>query len=86
MPTKLILELRALSRNYYSLVDIRSAYVNQLKNHLHTVFPQYLDVFCDVTGSTSMMILENYPTPDKILRVHKYSLIKKYPRLPGMEL
>lgn len=77
MPAKLVLELRALTRNYYSLVDIRSAYVNQLKAHLHTVFPQYLDIFCDVTGSTSMMILESYPTPDKILRAHKDCLIQK---------
>ncbi|MCR6545017.1 IS110 family transposase [Dehalobacterium formicoaceticum] len=77
IPAKLVLELRALTRNYYNLVDIRSSYVNQLKTHLHTVFPQYLDVFCDVTGTTSMMILESYPTPDKILRAHKDSLISK---------
>lgn len=77
IPTKLVLELRDLTRNYYSLVDIRSSYVNQLKTHLHMVFPQYPDVFCDVTGKTSMMILESYPTPDKILRAHKDSLIGK---------
>jgi len=77
MPAKLVLELRALTRNYYSLVDIRSAYVNQLKAHLNTVFPQYLDIFYDITGSTSMMILENYPTPDKILKAHKDCLIQK---------
>jgi transposase len=81
MPTKLVLELRSLTRNYYSLVDIRSAYVNQLKAHLHTVFPQYLDIFCDVTGSTSMMILENYPTPDKLLRAHKDCLIQKISKI-----
>lgn len=77
MPVKLVLELRALSRNYYSLVDIRSSYVNQLKTQLHTVFPQYLDIFCDITGTTSMMILAEYPTPDKLLRAHKEKLIEK---------
>lgn len=77
MPVKLVLELRALSRNYYGLVDIRSAYVNQLKTQLHTVFPQYLDIFCDTAGTTSMMILEEYPTPDKLLHAHKDKLIKK---------
>ena len=77
IPSKLVLELRALTRNYYSLVDIRSSYVNQLKTHLYTVFPQYLDIFCDVTGKTSMMILESYPTPDKILRAHRNSLVCK---------
>ena len=77
MPTKLVLELRTLTRYYYSLVDNRSAYVNQLKTHLHTVFPQYLDIFCDVTSKTSMMILESYSTPDKLLRAHKDCLIAK---------
>lgn len=77
MPVKLVLELRALTRNYYGLVDIRSSYVDQLKNHLHTVFPQYLDIFSDVTGTTSMMILEDYLKPDKILRAHKDCLIQK---------
>lgn len=77
MPTKLVLELRALTRNYYNLVDVRSSYINQLKTHLHTVFPQYLDIFSDVAGSTSMMILENYPTPDRIIRARKDCLIEK---------
>jgi len=77
IPAKLVLELRSLTRNYYNLVDIRSSYVNQLKTHLHTVFPQYLDIFCDVTGNTSMMILEQYPTPDNILKAHKDCLISK---------
>lgn len=77
IPAKLVLELRSLTRNYYNLVDIRSSYVNQLKAHLHTVFPQYLDIFSDVTGNTSMMILESYLTPDKILRAHKDYLIEK---------
>ncbi|MDD3168250.1 MAG: IS110 family transposase [Eubacteriales bacterium] len=77
IPAKLVLELRSLTRNYYNLVDIRSSYVNQLKAHLHTVFPQYLDIFSDVTGSTSMMILESYLTPDKILRAHKDCLVEK---------
>lgn len=77
MPVKLVLELRALTRNYYGLVDIHSSYVDQLKNHLHAVFPQYLDIFSDVAGTTSMMILEDYLKPDKILRAHKDCLIRK---------
>lgn len=77
MPVKLVLELRSLSRKYYDLTDTRSGYINQLKADLHTVFPQYLDVFCDVTGATSLMILKQYPTPDKILRAHKNTIIEK---------
>lgn len=77
MPIKLVLELRSLTRKYYDLTDERSAHVNKLKTDLHTVFPQYLDIFCDISGKTSMMILEQYPTPDKILRGHKQVMIDK---------
>lgn len=76
-PSKLVLEIRSLTRKYYDLTDERSAHINKLKADLHTVFPQYLDVFCDVTGKTSMMILRQYPTPDKILRGHKTTMIDR---------
>ncbi|MTI58375.1 MAG: IS110 family transposase [Firmicutes bacterium] len=62
MPAKLVLELRSLTRKYYDLRDARSAYVNQLKGDLSTVFPQYLSLFSDVTGATSFMILKQYGT------------------------
>ena len=77
IPEKMILDLRALTRNYYKLVDTRSGYVIQLKTFLSTVFPQYIGIFSDITGTTSMMILEDYPTPDKILRAHRNCLIRK---------
>lgn len=77
MPVKLILELRSLTRKYYELIDMRSSYVNRLRSDLHTVFPQFLSVFTDVTGVTSTMILKAYPTPDKILRGHRKIMIQK---------
>ncbi|TWH83453.1 IS110 family transposase [Sedimentibacter saalensis] len=77
LPTKLVLELRSLCRKYYELVDTRSSYVNRLKTDMHTVFPQYLDIFSDITGSTSIMILKEYSTPDKILRGHRTTVIEK---------
>lgn len=77
MPTELVLELRSLARKYYEVMDDRSANVNRLQLDLHTVFPQYLSVFSDVTGVTSMMILRQYPTPDKILRGHRKTMIEK---------
>lgn len=76
-PAKLVLEIRSLTRKYYDLTDERSAHINKLLGDLHTVFPQYLDIFCDVTGTTSTMILRQYGTPDKILRGHKKTMIEK---------
>lgn len=77
MPVKLVLELRSLIRKYFDITDQRSAHINKLKTDLHTVFPQYLDIFSDVCGATSLMILKSYGTPDKILHAHKSSLIEK---------
>jgi transposase len=76
-PAKLVLELRSLTRKYFDITDQRSAYVNKLKGDLKTVFPQYQDIFCNITGKTSVMILRQYPTPEKILRGHKKTMIEK---------
>lgn len=77
MPAELVLELRSLTRKYYEVMDTRSANVNRLQLDLHTVFPQYLSIFTNVTGVTSVMIMRQYPTPDKILRGHRNTMIKK---------
>ena len=77
MPVKLVLELRSLTRKYYELIDTRSGYVNRLQSDLHTVFPQVLTVFSSITGVTATMILKEYPTPDKILRGHRKTMIEK---------
>lgn len=45
MPSDLALNLRNLSREYYDLMDNRSAYVNKLQAELRMVFPQYLKIF-----------------------------------------
>lgn len=77
MPTELVLELRSLTRNYYDLMDERASHVTAIKTALHTVFPQYLDIFSDILGTTSKMILRQYPTPEKLLRGHKKTIIEK---------
>lgn len=77
MPTELVLELRSLTRNYYDLMDERASHVTAIKTALHTVFPQYLVLFSDILGTTSKMILRQYPTPDKILRGHRKTMIEK---------
>ncbi|MFP4457022.1 MAG: IS110 family transposase, partial [Clostridia bacterium] len=77
IPTGFVLELRSLVRKYYEVVDTKSANINRLKQYLRTVFPQYLSVFSNITGVSSLMILKHYPTPNKILRAHRKTLIQK---------
>lgn len=77
IPTQLNLELRTLTRKYYEIVDERAKHVTRLKLDFHTVFPQYLDVFSDITGATSTMILNKYLTPRQILNANPSVLIEQ---------
>lgn len=75
MPSDLALDLRNLSREYYDLMDKRSAYVNKLQGELRMVFPQYLKIFSKITTNTSLTLLENYTSPDAFLLASKDEII-----------
>ena len=74
-PDDLILNLRCLCREYYNLVDHRSAYVNKLKAQLRIVFPGFSKVFSNVTGTTSIAILKKFPTPEDIIAARPNEII-----------
>lgn len=67
MPVELVLNIRGLVREYYSLVDNRVAYTLKLLGVLREAFPQYLGVFSKVTGTAALMVLEKYTLPENIL-------------------
>jgi len=75
MPSELALDLRNLSREYYDLMDNRSAYVNKLQGELRMVFPQYLKIFSKLTINTSLTLLEQYTSPDAFLTASKEDII-----------
>ncbi len=75
MPAELIMNLRCLCREYYSLVDNRSAYVNKLKAQLRIVFPGFCKVFSDVTSATGIAVLKSFPTPEDILKAQPNEII-----------
>jgi transposase len=68
MPTELVMNLRSLTREYYSLVDFRSSYVLKLGTQVKISFPQFKGIFSDLTGKASLMILKKYTSPDEILK------------------
>lgn len=76
MPSDLALDLRNLSREYYDLMDNRSAYINKLQGELRMVFPQYLKIFSKITTNTAMTLLENYTSPEAFLNASKETIIK----------
>lgn len=75
MPSDLALDLRNLSREYYDLMDNRSAYVNKLQGELRMVFPQYLKIFSKITTNTSLTLLEKFTSPDGFLSTSKDEII-----------
>lgn len=75
MPSDLAQDLRNLSREYYDLMDNRSAYVNKLQGELRMVFPQYLKIFSKITINTSLTLLEKYTSPEEFLNASKEEII-----------
>ena len=75
MPSDAVLDLRNLVREYYNLMDCRSAYVNKLTGLLKVAFPQYIGIFSKVTVMTSLALLEKYPSPEDFLSARKSSVL-----------
>lgn len=77
IPSDIVLNLRNLVREYYNLMDERSAYVNKLQGVLRMVFPQYLNIFSKITVETSLNLLEKYTTPQAFLQAAKNSIVEE---------
>ncbi len=75
MPSDLTLNCRNLCREYYDLMDNRSAYVNKLQGGLRMAFPQYLGIFSKVTTNTSLVLLETYTSPAAFIGADKQEII-----------
>ena len=75
MPSGLALNCRNLCREYYSLMDHRSAYVNKLQEELRMAFPQYLGIFSKVTTNTSLTLLETYTSPSAFIKADRQEII-----------
>lgn len=75
IPSDLVLDLRNLTREYYSLMDQRSAYINKLQGELRIAFPGYIGIFSKLTVETSMALLEQYTLPAAFLAAKKEDIV-----------
>lgn len=75
IPSNLALNCRNLCREYYDLVDNRSAYINKLQGELRMAFPQYLGIFSKITTNTVLTLLETYTSPSAFLEADKQKII-----------
>jgi len=75
IPPDVVINLRSLVREYYYLVDSKTAHVNKLHKELRIVFPSYTKVFSNLTGRASLAILRTYIAPKNILSAGKDEVI-----------
>ena len=71
-----ISELKSLSRKRFSLVKSRSGAKNTAKALLSKLFPEYLKIFTDTFGMTSMALLKKYPSAKTIAACRLSTLSK----------
>ncbi|RDA73858.1 IS110 family transposase, partial [Hafnia paralvei] len=71
-----IFTIKSLCRDYYKLIDIRSAFKKKLSADLRVIFPGYSSVFSDVTGLSSTTILKNFQNPEAIIDAPKEVILQ----------
>lgn len=69
--------LKSLTRQRFQLVKARGKYKTILNRLVTIVFPEYLNLFSQLYGVSSLNILLNYPTPKKLSKA-KLSSISKH--------
>jgi transposase len=67
----LIKELRLLCRDEVSLIEQRSAFIQQLRHALAEYYPAALEAFEDWTSVSAWMFLERFPTPQALVQAGK---------------
>jgi transposase len=67
----LVQELRLLCRDEVTLIEQRTALINQLRQALHEYFPAALEAFDDWTMSAAWEFVIKFPTSEKLVRCGK---------------
>jgi transposase len=67
----LIKELRLLCRDEVSLIEQRTAFINQLRRALAEYYPAALEAFEDWTSVSAWMFVQRFPTPESLAKAGK---------------
>jgi hypothetical protein len=67
----LIKELRLLCRDEVSLIEQRTAFIQQLREALAAYYPAALEAFEDWTSVSAWMFVQSFPTPDALAQAGK---------------
>jgi transposase len=80
-PREDLAEINILCRQYFRLSDDFTKYKNHLVSLVCQVFPNYDKVFSDITSESSLYILENFSSPNKLLKADKETLVQTIAKL-----
>jgi hypothetical protein len=67
----LIKELRLLWRDEVTLIEQRTAFIQQLRHALAEYYPSALEAFEDWTTVSAWMFLQRFPTPESLAQAGK---------------
>src|SRR5207249_4833282 len=68
-------ELRYLLSAREKLSTLRRGVITRLRTSLDVVFPEFTEIFLDVTKRTARAVLRSYPGPDALLRARRRPLL-----------
>ena len=77
------IELKKMTRAYYTLIDNQSCYKKRIKTILAEIFPLFSDLFGNPFSKTATALLKTYPTPQHILNENPknlFTFIKSHSR------
>lgn len=74
-------KINVLCRQYFRLTDDSIMYKNHLIALVNQIFPGYEGVFSNITSLSSLFILENYSSPDKLLNAKRDFVVAELARL-----
>jgi len=80
-PREDLAEINILCRQYFRLSDGFTKNKNHLVSLVGQVFPNYDKVFSDITSESSLYILENFSSPNKLLKADKETLVQTIAKL-----
>jgi len=67
-------QLRRLTQGRERSIKNRTAMINQLQHLMFVIFPEFSNVFKDISTKSAMYVIKNHPTPESIVFVGLESL------------
>lgn len=75
IPDEKMLELRTMSRQYFSLSDTLTEYKHRARSAIELLFPRFDKVFSDKFSSTALAILKAYPSTQDLEKASDEELV-----------